>query len=96
MIDARCAPRTKARPRLPLNVVEPLPLPDFGPALTPDESWLSGARAALLALLSPTAVPIDDLIRLTRLPPAQVASVLLDLELEGALVRHAGARVALG
>ena len=53
------------------------------------------ARAALVALLSPTAVPIDDLIRLTRLPP-QVASVLLDLELEGALVRHAGARVALG
>ncbi|WP_310474358.1 hypothetical protein [Sandarakinorhabdus sp.] len=54
------------------------------------------ARAALLALLSPTAVPIDDLIRLTKLPPAQVASVLLDLELEGALVSHAGARVALG
>jgi len=46
-------------------------------------------------LLSPTAVPIDDLIRLTRLPPAQVVSVLLDLELEGTLVRHAGARVAL-
>lgn len=30
------------------------------------------------------------------LPAAQVASVLLDLELEGVLVRHAGARVALG
>ena len=27
---------------------------------------------------------------------AAVASVLLDLELEGALARHAGARVALG
>ena len=49
-----------------------------------------------VALLSPTAVPIDDLIRLTALPPARVASVLLDLELEGVLVRHAGARVALG
>jgi DNA processing protein len=47
-------------------------------------------------MLFPTAVPIDDLIRLTALPPAQMASVLLDLELEGVLVRHAGALVPLG
>jgi DNA processing protein len=39
---------------------------------------------------------VDELIRLSRFPAAQVASVLLDLELEGALTRHAGARVALG
>jgi DNA processing protein len=80
------------QPALPLNVAEPLPLPDFGPTLTPDPA----ARAALLALLSPAPVHVDELIRLSRLPAAQVASVLLDLELEGALVRHAGARVALG
>ena len=80
------------QPALPLTVAEPLPLPDFGPALTPDPA----ARAALLALLSPAPVHVDELIRLSRLPAAQVASVLLDLELEGALVRHAGARVALG
>lgn len=49
-----------------------------------------------MPLLSPTPVPIDDLIRLSGLPAAQVASVLLDLELEGVIVRHAGARVALG
>jgi DNA processing protein len=76
------------QPALRMTVSEPLPTP----SLAPDPA----ARAALLALLSPTAVPIDDLIRLTALPPAQVASVLLDLELEGVLVRHAGARVALG
>ena len=80
------------QPALRFHAAEPLPLPDFGPALTPDPA----ARAALLDLLSPAPVHVDDLIRLTKLPPAQVASVLLDLELEGALVRHAGARVALG
>jgi DNA processing protein len=41
-------------------------------------------------------VQVDELVRQSRLPAAQVASVLLDLELEGALLRHAGARVALG
>jgi len=76
-------------PRLPAGggVAEPPP-----PALTTPET----ARTTLLALLSPTPVPMDDLVRQSALPAAQVASVLLDLELEGALVRHAGARVALG
>jgi DNA processing protein len=77
-------------PRLPFSaasgVTEPPP-----PALTTPET----ARTTLLALLSPTPVPMDDLVRQSALPAAQVASVLLDLELEGALVRHAGARVAL-
>ena len=51
--------------------------------------------AAIDALLSPTPVPIDELIRLSGLPSAVVAAVLLDLELGGRLVRHAGGRVAL-
>jgi DNA processing protein len=62
------------------------------PALTAEPD----ARAAVLALLSPTPVQVDELVRQTRLPAAQVATVLLDLELEGALARHAGGRVALG
>jgi DNA processing protein len=75
-------------PRLPvaMGVAEPQ-----APALTTPET----ARTTLLALLSPTPVPVDELVRQSALPAAQVASVLLDLELEGALVRHAGARVAL-
>ena len=73
-------------PRLPLGMAEPA-----APALVAPES----ARVTVLALLSPTPVPVDDLVRQSALPAAQVASVLLDLELEGALVRHAGARVAL-
>jgi DNA processing protein len=52
-------------------------------------------RAAVEALLSPTPVTIDEIVRLSDLPSAVVATVLLDLELEGALVRHAGGRVAL-
>jgi DNA processing protein len=51
-------------------------------------------RAAVMALLSPTPVAVDELVRLAALPSAVVASVLLDLELEGALARHAGGRVA--
>lgn len=51
--------------------------------------------AAVTALLSPTPVPVDELVRLSELPSAVVAAVLLDLELGGALVRHAGGRVAL-
>ncbi|MEI6417954.1 MAG: DNA-processing protein DprA [Sphingomonadales bacterium] len=54
------------------------------------------ARAAVLALLSPTPVAVDELTRQAGLPAAAVASVLLDLELAGQLVRHAGGRVALG
>ena len=50
--------------------------------------------ATVAGLLSPTPVPIDELVRLSGLPSAIVASVLRDLELGGRLVRHAGGRVA--
>lgn len=54
-----------------------------------------GERAALLSLLGPVAVSIDELIRQSRLAPAVVQLVLLELELAGRLERHAGARVSL-
>jgi DNA processing protein len=76
------------QPTLPMALAETLPTPVL--IAEPD------ARAAVLALLSPTPVQVDELVRQTRLPAAQVATVLLDLELEGALARHAGGRVALG
>ncbi|KPF80161.1 DNA processing protein DprA [alpha proteobacterium AAP81b] len=53
------------------------------------------AHAEVRALLSPTPVAVDELVRLSGLAPASVASVLLDLEIAGSLVRHAGGRVAL-
>jgi DNA processing protein len=51
-------------------------------------------RVIVEALLSPTPVAIDEVVRLSGLPAAVVATVLLDLELAGGLVRHAGGRVA--
>ncbi len=53
------------------------------------------AHAEVMALLSPTPVAIDEIVRLSGLPSAAVASVLLDLEIAGRLARHAGGRVAL-
>ena len=53
------------------------------------------ARAGILALLGPTPVAIDDLIRLSRSSPAIVHTTLLELELAGRLQRQRGALVAL-
>ncbi len=52
-------------------------------------------RDRLLTLLGPTPVGVDDLIRLSGLPPAIVRSVLLELELAGRLERHGGGLVSL-
>jgi len=52
-------------------------------------------RNAVLDLLSPVAVAVDELIRQSALPPAIVQTVLLELELAGRLERHAGGRVSL-
>lgn len=51
--------------------------------------------AHVAGLLSPTPVPIDELVRVAGLPSAVIAAVLLDLELGGRVARHAGGRVAL-
>jgi DNA processing protein len=51
-------------------------------------------RQTILALLSPSPVPVDELVRLSGLAPAAVQTVLLELELAGRLDRHAGGRVS--
>ena len=51
-------------------------------------------RATVARLLSPTPVAIDEIVRLSGLAAAVVATVLLDMELMGQLARHAGGRVA--
>lgn len=62
----------------------------------PDMADASDAdREAILTLLGPVAVPVDELIRLTGSPPAIVQTVLLELELAGRIERHAGGRVSL-
>lgn len=52
-------------------------------------------RAAVMALLGPVAVAVDEVIRQSALSPAVVQTVLLELELAGGLERQAGGRVSL-
>jgi len=53
-------------------------------------------RARVVALLGPTPVSIDDLVRLSNSSPAAVRMVLLELEIAGRLERHGGGLVSLG
>jgi DNA processing protein len=52
-------------------------------------------RRAIVALLGPVPVPVDEIIRQSGLPPAAVQTVLLELELAGRLDHHAGGRVSI-
>jgi DNA processing protein len=53
------------------------------------------ARARILALLGPTAVAIDDIVRLSGTSAAAVRVTLLELDLAGRLERQPGGLVAL-
>jgi DNA processing protein len=53
------------------------------------------ARIRIVALLGPTPVPVDDLIRLSGASSTMVQATLLELELAGRLKRQQGGRVAL-
>jgi DNA processing protein len=53
------------------------------------------ARRSVEELLGPSPVPIDEVVRLSRLTSGAVQLVLLELDLAGRLDRHAGGRVSL-
>jgi len=82
-----------------INAVEPImgrPValrePDEEPlASEPD----AGERSRIVCLLGPTPVLLDDLIRMAGASPANVRTVLLELELAGRLERHGGGMVSL-
>ncbi|WP_277968890.1 DNA-processing protein DprA [Sphingomonas echinoides] len=61
----------------------------------PPEDASDADRRAIIGLLGPVPVAIDELIRQSGASPAIVQTVLLELELAGRLERHAGGRVAL-
>lgn len=61
------------------------------PLVEPD----SDARTRIIALLGPTPVAIDDLIRISGSSPAIVRTVLLELEIAGRLERAGGGMVSL-
>jgi DNA processing protein len=67
---------------------------DEGPVGVTDASS-PDARARIVALLGPTPVPVDDVIRLSGLTSTAVQATLLELELAGRLKRQKGGRVAL-
>ena len=52
-------------------------------------------RARIEELLGPSAVPIDEIVRLSGMPSGTVQLVLLELDLAGRLDRHAGGKVSL-
>ena len=49
----------------------------------------------VVALLGPSPIPVDDLIRLSGLPIGTVQTTLLELEIAGRLERHGGNAVSL-
>jgi DNA processing protein len=63
--------------------------------VAPDAEPAADERARIVALLSPTPVLIDDLIRLSKSSPRIVRMVLLELEIAGRLERHGGGLVSL-
>ena len=50
---------------------------------------------AVLDLLSPTPIDIDDLVRESGLDPQTLAALLLELSLAGRIHRHANGSVSL-
>ena len=60
-----------------------------------DDDAPQTARESVAALLGPSPVQVDLLVRQSRLTPAMVATILLELELAGRLERHPGNRVSL-
>jgi len=71
--------------------------PDFATPdmAAPGESELAAARPQVRELLGPSPVPIDELLRHSRLTPALLLTILLELELAGHLERHVGGQVSL-
>jgi DNA processing protein len=84
-----------------VNVLRPIighppeqPMEEPEPA-APADAPAASARARIIALMEPTPVAIDDLIRLSGCSPAAVQTALLELELAGRLDRQRGGLVAL-
>jgi DNA processing protein len=86
-----------------INVLQPilgrtadLPSEQQEPTGSPARSYSTdGVAARVIALLGPTPVSIDDLIRLSGATPAAIRTVLLELEIAGRLQRQQGGLVAI-
>ena len=75
----------------PPREARPAPAEHIDPS---GEIDLDEARAAVLEMLDPHPVPVDELVRRCQLSPAALMTALLELELAGRVLRHSGNRVA--
>lgn len=80
------------------------PVPQMNPEIRPGKTVTKPERTegttdkqgnTLLSLLSPNAIHIDEVIRLSGLSTEAVLSGFLELELAGKITRHAGGKVSL-
>lgn len=80
-----------------LQTMRPLTLrePETATYQPPAEDAIDAARPAILELLGPTPIELDELIRRSGLSAQIVLSILLELELAGRLHRSPGQHVAL-
>ena len=81
------APRSSLRAPRPLDIADEAP--DSGGGEGEDDP------ANLAALLTTAPIGVDELIRQSGQAPGAVQMALLELEIAGRLVRHAGGRVSL-
>lgn len=72
----------------------PLVLEEDIPALR-EAAPTEPGRALVTGALGPAPTGIDDIVRHTELPPAEVYMVLLELDLAGRLTRHPGGSISL-
>ncbi len=84
---------TAVEPILGRHMVLSAEEPDGGGPSAPEP--VGEERSRIIALLGPTPVALDDLIRLSGLSPAIVRTVLLELEIAGRLERHGGGFLSL-
>lgn len=64
-------------------------------ALEHDNSVNHELHTTILGFLSPTAISLDELIRVCRVSSMQVQGIILQLELAGKVIRHPGNAVSL-
>ena len=77
-------------------LAEPEPDSFVTPADPPaDDSDLAEARARIAELIGPAPLPIDELVRQSRLTAATVLTILLEYELAGKVQRHPGNKVSV-
>ena len=77
-------------------VREPAPAPVMPPLNALMQTTLPDQdRGAIVGLLGPTPVGVDEIVRQSGRSAAAVQLVLLELELAGRIERHAGARISI-